>query len=174
MKQGPSYGPANLGQADATEDGDPRGQERTRGAGSTGRRNNGQKRSRTAQNTPIQVNESVAVLRPFSRSRGLPPEHGSEGQNPNDLPTEGSKCFGARPRSPKGDPERSPEVPAVSVGPLLTESTRLMPASFSAMALLAHRTQQFIDGEQCHGDEECLRKEPHSRAFVRCLGEAMG
>ena len=54
--------------------GEARGQERTRVP------HNVQKRSRTAQNTPIQVNESAAVLRPFSRSRGLPPEHGSEGQ----------------------------------------------------------------------------------------------
>ena len=50
----------------------------------------------------------------------------------------------------------------VSVRPLLTQTTRLMPASFSAMALLAHGTQQFIDGEQGHRDEKCSRKEPHS------------
>ena len=49
----------------------------------------------------------------------------------------------------------------VSVRPLLTQTTRLMPASFSAMALLAHGTQQFIDGEQGDRDEKCLRKEPH-------------
>ena len=45
-------------------------------------------RSRTVKNTPIQVNESGVFLRPFSPSKGLPPEHGSEGPK--------AQCFDLR------------------------------------------------------------------------------
>ena len=53
--------------------GEARGQERTRGP-TTAKRGPG-----LPKTPPIQVNESAAVLRPFSRSRGLPPEHGIRG-----------------------------------------------------------------------------------------------